>query len=226
MPDGDVFVHCGDFTRNRSDDLSDFRAWLDELPHAHKIVIAGNHDVAFERTPEFAISRLGEGVTYLQDSGIVIDGVSFWASPWQPEFNDWAFNLPRGAARARKWNLIPTDTDMLITHGPPMAVLDKVPGQDHLGCADLRKRVHEVSPRVHAFGHIHEGSGIEMRDGTQFVNASICDGRYRPVNPTRVVELCRLLKANEHGIRRILKERSVRTWAAIYGARESILASR
>ena len=189
VPKGDVFVHCGDFTKNFEHTLVDFRRWLDELPHAHKIVVAGNHDVAFERAPEFAISLLGDDVTYLQDSGITIGGVNIWGSPWQPAFNDWAFNLPRGAALARMWNLIPDGTDVLITHGPPMTVLDEVPGQGHLGCADLWKRVREVSPRVHAFGHIHEGSGMESRDGTRFVNASICDGLYRPRNPARVVDV-------------------------------------
>ena len=189
VPDGDVFVHCGDFTKNSLDTLGDFRWWLDELPHAYKIVVAGNHDVVFERAPEFAIGRLGEGVTYLEDSGVVIEGVSFWGSPWQPAYGDWAFNLPHGAALARKWNLIPDGTDVLITHGPPMTILDEVRGLGHLGCADLWKRVREVSPRVHAFGHIHEGSGVETRDETQFVNASVCDGLYRPVNPARFVDL-------------------------------------
>ena len=189
VPDGDVFVHCGDFTKNARDTLADFRHWLHELPHAQKVVVAGNHDVAFEKSPEVAIPRLGEAVTYLEDSGVEIDGVSFWGSPWQPAYNDWAFNLQRGAALARKWNLIPDETDVLITHGPPMTVLDEVPALGHLGCADLWKRVRELSPRVHAFGHIHEGSGTDIRDGIHFVNASICDGLYRPVNPARVVDV-------------------------------------
>ena len=189
IPEGDVFVHCGDFTKNSLDTLEDFRVWLDELPHVHKIVVAGNHDVAFEQSPELAVPRLGQGVTYLQDSGILINGVAFWGSPWQPAYNDWAFNLPRGAALSRKWNLIPDGTDVLITHGPPLTVLDEVPALGHLGCADLWKRVREVSPRVHAFGHIHEGSGVEMRDGTYFVNAAICDGLHRAVNSARVVDI-------------------------------------
>jgi hypothetical protein len=42
---------------------------------------------------------------------------------------------------------------------------------------------------VHAFGHIHEGAGTDVRDGVTYVNASICDERYRPVNPARVVDL-------------------------------------
>jgi Icc-related predicted phosphoesterase len=69
-----------------------------------------------------------------------------------------------------------------------MTILDFANGE-HLGCADLWKRVQDIAPRVHAFGHIHEGSGDEERDGTIYVNASICDGAYRPVNPCRVIDI-------------------------------------
>jgi len=189
VPVGDVFVHCGDFTKNSDDTLEDFRAWLAELPFAHRIVVAGNHDRAFEEVPGYASAMIGESATYLQDSGVTIDGISFWGSPWQPAYNNWAFNLPRGAALARKWNLIPNGTDVLVTHGPPMTILDEVAGDGHLGCADLWKRVRDIGPRIHAFGHIHEGSGVDVRDGTTFVNAAICDGEYRPVNTARVVTL-------------------------------------
>lgn len=190
VPEGDVVVHCGDFTAaGERSDYDDFFSWYAELPHQHKILVAGNHDREFEEEPELAVARLGAGIVYLQDAGIVIDRVKFWGSPWQPAFNDWAFNLPRGIALARKWNLIPWDTDVLVTHGQPMTVLDYIPGSGHVGCADLWKRVGDIAPRVHAFGHIHEGSGMELRDGTQFVNASICDGQYRPLNPARVVDL-------------------------------------
>jgi Icc-related predicted phosphoesterase len=101
---------------------------------------------------------------------------------------DWAFNLPRGPRLAAEWAKIPDTTDVLITHGPPMGILDHVWGE-HVGCADLLARIAAVKPKVHAFGHIHEGSGVLVQDGTTYVNASICDGEYRPVNPIRVVDL-------------------------------------
>ena len=37
-------------------------------------------------------------------------------TPWQPEFGGWAFNLKRGEECVQKWNLIPRDTDVLVTH--------------------------------------------------------------------------------------------------------------
>jgi Icc-related predicted phosphoesterase len=49
--------------------------------------------------------------------------------------------------------------------------------------------VREVQPRVHCFGHVHDSSGIEERDGTIFVNAAICDRQYWPTNPVRVLDI-------------------------------------
>jgi predicted phosphodiesterase len=192
VPDGDVFVHCGDFTMNGNlKAVGAFSTWIRGLPHRHKVVIAGNHDLSFENTPDAAhrALRAGEdGLVYLQDSGVVIDGISFWGAPWQPWFYDWAFNLERGAAIAAKWKLIRAGTDVLITHGPPLGLLDVAHGE-HVGCADLLQRVDGIRPRVHAFGHIHEGSGMEVQGRTTFVNASICDEAYHAVNPVRVVDV-------------------------------------
>src|SRR5205085_2391850 len=120
VPEGDVFVHAGDLCRaGRLSELAGVAEWMRALPHKHKVVIAGNHDWCFVREPAAALELLGPTVLYLQDSGTVIDGVRFWGSPWQPAFNNWAFNLPRGSALAEKWALIPEGTDVLITHGPP-----------------------------------------------------------------------------------------------------------
>jgi predicted phosphodiesterase len=191
VPDGDVFIHAGDLTSiGDLAEISNVGKWIRGLPHRHKIVIAGNHDRGFEEHPTDAQKLLGaeDGITYLQDSGVVIDGIKFWGSPWQPEFLNWAFNLRRGAEIARKWNLIPFGTDVLITHGPPMAILDYAHGEHH-GCADLWKRVRDLAPKIHAFGHIHEGSGVEERDRTTYFNASICDGEHKAVNPCRVIDV-------------------------------------
>ena len=47
VPDGDVLIHAGDFTRyGRESDASDFDAWLATLPHRHKVVVHGNHETA------------------------------------------------------------------------------------------------------------------------------------------------------------------------------------
>jgi Icc-related predicted phosphoesterase len=189
VPDGDVLVHAGDFTgHGHENEVRRFDAWLGSLPHRHKVVIAGNHDFCFENDPIEARSWL-QHCTYLEDSGVDIDGLKFWGSPWQPRFFDWAFNLDRGAALAAKWALIPADTDVLITHGPPYGILDKTSRQEPVGCMDLLDAIERIRPRLHVFGHIHEAYGIQERGRTRFVNASACDLRYAPVQAPIVVDL-------------------------------------
>lgn len=193
MPEGDVLVHAGDATSTGTlPEVAQFLDWFSRLPHRHKIFIAGNHDWLFEREPGLAALLLVEHpeLIYLQDSGVELDGLRFWGSPWQPEFCAWAFNLPRkGRALREAWNRIPLGTDVLITHGPPHGVMDQVRGGPHLGCEELTLRAAVVKPRVHVFGHIHDGHGV-VSDGSRVsVNASVCDERYRPVNRAIVVDL-------------------------------------
>ncbi|HEX2569528.1 MAG TPA: metallophosphatase domain-containing protein [Polyangia bacterium] len=174
IPDGDVFIHAGDLCRAGSlDELAEASRWLRALPHRIKIFIAGNHDWAFQSHPEPARRLLGPEIIYLQDTGTTVEGLRFWGSPWQPAFNDWAFNLPRGPELAEKWALIPEGLDVLVTHGPPKGIGDHTSyGARRAGCADLRERVAAVRPRLHLFGHIHEDGGAWDIDGTTFVNCT------------------------------------------------------
>ncbi len=190
VPDGDVLVHGGDLTMSGSAaELRQAQRWLESLPHREKIVIAGNHDWGFEREPEESRRILADCCTYLEDSEVTVDGLRFYGSPWQPQFYDWAFNLERGEAIRAKWDLIPAGVDVLITHGPPAGILDRTADGDEAGCEELLAACDRVRPRLHVFGHIHEGYGELTRDGVRHLNASICDGRYQPVNPPLVVEL-------------------------------------
>lgn len=173
IPDGDVFIHAGDILRGGLlDELEGPAAWIRQLPHAHKIVIAGNHDWCFERDRAAAVDVLGEGVTYLQDSGCEIGGLQFWGSPWQPEFNSWAFNLRRGAEIAAKWQLIPSDCDVLITHGPAEGYGDQCDMAVRAGCADLLRAMDRIRPTLHLFGHIHQDGGLTKSGWTTHANVT------------------------------------------------------
>lgn len=181
VPDGDVLIHCGDWSmRGHLAELRSFNAFLESQPHSHKIVIAGNHDFCFENQPREARMLL-TAAHYLQDESLTIEGIKFYGSPWQPWFHDWAFNLARGALIRAKWDLIPPDTAVLITHGPPHSILDRTYLGESVGCEELLPRVRELRPALHLFGHIHEDRGCRRENGTLFVNASICDVRYRPL---------------------------------------------
>jgi Icc-related predicted phosphoesterase len=189
-PPGDILIHAGDIMTNgyRKEEIVDFNDWLGEQPQAKKVVIAGNHDRLFESTT--SAQGVLTNAIYLENSGVTIAGLKFWGSPASPEFCNWAFNYRRGAHINRIWQQIPDDTDVLITHGPPAGIQDWVkPKTASLGCRDLLHAVIRVKPKLHVFGHIHGGYGEWQGTTTHFVNASLLDERYRPVNQPIVVDL-------------------------------------
>ena len=189
IPDGDLLLHAGDATkRGGRAEIEAFDAWLSTLPHRHKVVIAGNHDFGFQKHPDEAPGWI-TAAHYLQDQALEIEGLRIWGSPWQPWFFDWAFNLERGAPLRAKWDLIPADTDVLLTHGPPHQILDRTIRGEHVGCEELRIAVERIRPRLHVFGHIHEAYGQLVVDGTYFVNASSCTLRYTATQAPVVVDL-------------------------------------
>ena len=191
VPPGDLLLHTGDHCNHGTrGEVRQFNRWLGTLEHAHKVIIAGNHDRPWQHQNRYARLWLNQA-QYLQGTSTVVDGLKIWGTPWQPEFPpgnpaNWAFNLPRGPQLASIWSTIPEDVEILLTHTPPAGILDPI-GQ---GCQDLLQRLQALPRlRLHVFGHIHCGYGIEQRAGTTFVNASICDEDYRPSRPPLVVDL-------------------------------------
>lgn len=139
-----------------------------------------------------AVKAALKNCIYLEDSACEVEGFKIWGSPWQPEFYDWAFNLPIGDRLAAKWDLIPSDTDILITHGPPKHVLDLTTTNVSTGCPDLLSTIQKrVKPKLHVFGHIHESYGVDTDGTTVYANASTCTFRYRPTNPALVFDIPR-----------------------------------
>jgi Icc-related predicted phosphoesterase len=182
VPHADILIHAGDLTRHGElEEVEEFNEFIGGLPHPFKIVIAGNHDFCFENDPVICASLL-TNASYLQDQAITVEGIRFYGSPWQPWFCDWAFNLQRGPEIRAKWDLIPENTDILITHGPPFSHADQTSGGEQVGCKDLLEVVEKIKPKLHVFGHIHEGYGLTHNESTTFMNASICDETYQPHN--------------------------------------------
>jgi len=182
VPNADVYIHAGDITRSgKLSEIKHFNNYLSTLPHKHKIIIAGNHDWGFERSPDEARNLITNG-TYLEDESVTINGFKFYGSPWQPWFLNWAFNLHRGKNISSKWDLIENDTDVLITHGPAFGILDRVLRGESVGCSDLLDTINKIKPKYHICGHIHEAYGTDEVDNTRFINASSCTIRYEPTN--------------------------------------------
>lgn len=181
VPPGDVLVHAGDLTgRGTLAQLTEVAQWLRALPHRHKVVVGGNHDFWLQGHRE-AARELFAGMHYLEDEEVVLEGVRFYGSPWQPWFFDWAFNAQRGPAIDAIWQRIPAGVDVLITHGPPLGMGDKVYDGQRVGCADLLRHLERVAPRVHLFGHIHEDPGEWLHGATRVINCTSAECERQPV---------------------------------------------
>lgn len=92
VPDGDIFIHAGDFSNNKDPKslrsvVREFNTWLGKLPHLHKLVIAGNHEVTLSRPStilEFkSLKHQLTNCIYLEDSGVEICNLRFWGTPWR-----------------------------------------------------------------------------------------------------------------------------------------------
>ena len=191
LPPSDVLVHAGDYSMRGHDAESEaYLNWFAAQPHRHKILIAGNHDFIFEKRRQKARAMVPAGVIYLEDEGINLDGVRFWGSPVTPIFEDWAF-MHGAAAIGTYWDAILDDTNVLITHGAAYRALDRVlPHGDQVGCPRLRQALESpLCPKLHVFGHIHEGYRQLVDGGLTSVNASFLDHRCLPVHAPVIVTL-------------------------------------
>ena len=205
QPAGDVLLHAGDFTATgRHEQVESFGRWVARYPCTDKVVIAGNHDITFDEHYYNATGadrfhegkpydctqarRLLSGCTYLQDELAEVQGYTIYGSPWQPAFNNWAFNMPRGS-KAAHWASTPAAVDVLLTHGPPLGCGDLIlPAGIREGDCDLRAAIEERAISVHVCGHLHEGYGATRRGGTLFINAATSDERHEPTNPPLVFD--------------------------------------
>jgi Icc-related predicted phosphoesterase len=195
LPGGDLLICAGDISSmGYEHEIREFAKWYNGLNnYHHKVFIAGNHDWGFQNNVEKVKEIVGlyDTITYLQDDWVNVgDGdphdnntqtVKIWGSPWQPEFYNWAFNLPRNGEELKAvWDMIPEDIDILITHGPAWGFLDDVEGNRnvHLGCELLAERIKQIKPKIHICGHIHSGHGHHYDGHTHYFNAAVLNERY------------------------------------------------
>jgi len=204
---GDLLIVAGDLTRTGEvhDQRANFIPWLISQSYDHKVFIAGNHDNSL-MIPNIPTGTIKDSTySYLCDSGIEFEGLKIWGSPWTKVFkginpNCKAFTVDTDKELEEKWNRIPDDVDILITHSPPFGIRDRTIDCRNVGSSSLVKFTskHVNTLRLHAFGHIHESYGIwditnnqrEIGDPPTpiFVNASHVNERYQPVNkPIRIV---------------------------------------
>jgi Icc-related predicted phosphoesterase len=210
---GDLLVIAGDLTAGDTiDEYLEFSDWLTLQKYERKIIIAGNHDNLAQEGIDVELGYvkiarvvpiLSDKAVYLCDSGTEFEGLKIWGSPWTPWFHGVnprcnAFMLHEGRLEA-KFELIPDDTDILVTHGPAFGILDTVKrinfddrDDSRAGSRSLSKYVfkHTCQQRsfLHVFGHIHESYGKIRIGAADFVNCSHVNECYEPVNkPIRII---------------------------------------
>uniref|UniRef100_A0A6U6EID9 Calcineurin-like phosphoesterase domain-containing protein n=1 Tax=Odontella aurita TaxID=265563 RepID=A0A6U6EID9_9STRA len=215
VPNCDILIHGGDFTNfGEPEMVEDTSRYFAELQRGERgarvgsvVCIAGNHELTFQpehyekvwrqfHHPEsgpYDCQRAREALnncTYLEDESYTAkNGIKVYGSPWQPEFHRWAFNLPRTEI-GDKWRAIPDDTDVLVTHGPPLGRGDRTGDGQRVGCLELMRQIQgHVRPRLHVFGHVHESYGVSSDGTTLYVNASSVGRDYEKHNPCIVVDL-------------------------------------
>jgi len=207
LPDGDILVHAGDALSRGT--LTEFMKFVNELDklrakYLHIIYVPGNHDMITEQNEDLVKQECAaRNIIYLNNTGITLGGIKFWGSGVTPRFHNWAWNRDSGDCGTSYhhleekydpiqpyWDMIPDDTDVIITHGPPSGVMDvSIYSMENCGCKHLLNRVLDISPKYHIFGHIHNWHGIDKIVDTTFVNAAICTEQYDPTNEPIVVEI-------------------------------------
>lgn len=166
IPPGDVLIHAGDSEYS----ASEMNAWAKTHPHSHVLAVSGNMDWRLAREHSML-----KNVTYLQDSHVVISGVKIYGSPWTPEFVG-VFQLNHDQQARDVWNRVPSDVDVLISHGPPKGILDITSRGKGVGDSELMSRVSQIKPRLHCFGHVHESYGTYKNEHTLFCNVAVFNG--------------------------------------------------
>ncbi|KAI1170080.1 ser/Thr protein phosphatase family protein [Nemania sp. FL0916] len=186
----DVLIHCGDLTdESKIEEYHKTIALIKAIDAPLKLVIGGNHDFTLD-TPTFkrqiddaaeplerelVLREYGDfgearrlfdeagGITFLDEGTHKFDlqngaSMTVYASPCTPSFGGNGFQYPPNIGH--EFN-IGKDTDIVITHGPPQGIMDRV-NTKRKGCQDLFKAVARARPRLHCFGHIHEEWGAKL----------------------------------------------------------------
>ncbi len=169
-----------------------FRRWLDAVPAKHVAATWGNHDFIGQESPDL-VPKLRWNL--LVDRAMTIEGYRIYATPWQPVFMDWAFNLTEPQLE-RKWSLIDTTTEILVCHGPPHGYGDNAPRGNRpdelVGSPSLLARIERIRPRLVVCGHIHNGRGRWELPGhppVTLANVTVLDERYNVVHAPMVFDL-------------------------------------
>ena len=203
IPETDLLLIAGDLCPTMNHAIwfqeswieSTYKTWLKSLPAKEIVCIYGNHDFVGQKSHE-KIKKMFENeehIHFLQEESVELFGLKIYGLAWTLFFFDWAFNLHEDQLR-EKWELIPEDADIILTHGPPLGYGDKArrvnsQGFENVGSPSLLKKIEQIKPKLVVFGHIHPGYGVYSVGDTIVANASVVNETYKLNNAPLVFEL-------------------------------------
>jgi len=196
-----MVIHCGD-EANHSNPAMNFHEslaffdWYSNLPISHKVFIPGNHSTAIQAG--LLLPSQFPSIHFLIHQSTVIEGINIFGSPYTPSYGEsWAYMKKRNRMQ-QVWESLPS-CDILITHGPPKGILDITTDKDsgellQVGCKSLFNQVQQITPHIHAFGHLHDepkihNFGTYTRGGTKFINCSCVRNGDSNMNGGTVIEI-------------------------------------
>lgn len=202
-----------------------FFPFVERHPSSEFILVPGNHDIWAQtyngEFPSELKDILPHNFTFLVDAGVEIKGQLFWGTPWVPFIcGHWAYESHDELDEsdiAKRFELIPSDTDVLITHTPPRIKdceldISLQTKRGPFGSTSLGRMYAEckIHPKLHFCGHIHSGDhapfdvvnikketssndhfSCELRhtSTTSVCNVSRVDERYQIAYDPTVVEI-------------------------------------
>lgn len=189
LPPGmDAIIHAGDIAVDRGVD----RNYADEIyPWAEEAGVPiyatfGNHDLMWPPT------GAPDNLRFAVDESVTIGGIKFWFSPWSNLFGNWNW-MRTEEGLAERYALIPDDTEVIVSHGPPKGYGDRIYWDNRyqrVGSQSLLDRIDALpNLKLVVCGHIHEAFGEYQAGNVRVLNVSHVDDQYRPTNPPVEIEL-------------------------------------
>lgn len=177
LPKADLIIHSGDVGMTGTEkEIIDFLNWFLDLPYRYKIFVPGNHDHCLFGSE---ISGLDDNCFILINKGVEIEGRKIYGVPG---FVEYVLN----GEEEYIMNAIPDDIEILVTHQPPLGILDYARGVNY-GSLMMQRRVMAIRPEYHLFGHVHDSYGILQTKATIYSNAALMDEDYQLKNMPRLL---------------------------------------
>lgn len=181
----DILIHCGDYSGMGYEwEVESFLEWFNKQPATRKIFINGNHEVEPEKNKRLFNDMLSQypGITYLEHSMVEIEGLKIYGYPLTPRFNHWGYMADRGSIKMLSaLSMIPSNIDILVSHGPPYQILDKCDNGAEVGCVDLLNELDRIAPKFFLCGHIHSSKGEKIVNGIHYINCAVLNDHYQLV---------------------------------------------